>query len=257
MASAPLSSELTEQDTSLKFADALRDVGWLDSVLYVLHTAFLRLTRSRLLLLKYYFVAQPIAAKSLLSPARGRNVAVHQVRPGDAAIALFPRDPAIIRKRFDSGAQCLCAMKQGGFAGFLWWQTGAYDEDEARCRFRPVPAEETVWDFDVHVEPAERGGMVLPRLWDEANALLRDRGVRWTVSRISAFNPASLSSHARMGALPIGSACFALLGRWQIMWASVHPFLHLSSGTSSCPELVLDVRQSKNYRRFRRFSRRH
>lgn len=240
----------------MKFADALRDVGWLDSALYVLHTAFLRLTGSRLLLLKYYFVAQPIAAKSLLSPARGRNVAVRPIRPGDPAIALFPRDAAIIRKRFEAGAECLCATKEGGFAGFLWWQTGAYDEDEARCRFRPVPAEDTVWDFDVHVEPAERGGMVLPRLWDEANALLRDRNVRWTVSRISAFNPASLSSHARLGALPIGSACFALLGRWQIMWASVHPFLHLSSGAASCPELVLDVRQPKNYRRFRRFSRR-
>jgi hypothetical protein len=56
------------------------------------------------------------------------------------------------------------------------------------------PSGKAVWDFDVYVVPAYRLGYTFLKLWDTANAHLRSLGVRWTLSRISAFNAGSLSS---------------------------------------------------------------
>src|SRR3546814_8885793 len=57
------------------------------------------------------------------------------------------------------------------------------------------------WSSDVcSSDLAQRSGPAFGRLWDEANAFLRQQGVACSWSRISAFNPASLASHARLGA---------------------------------------------------------
>ena len=119
----------------------------------------------------------------------------------------------------------------------LWLCLGPYDEDEVRCRFVCEPEENTVWDFDVYVCPEARAGFVFARLWDEANAFLGKRGIAWSISRISAFNPGSLASHAGLGARRTAAATYLKLGRWQIMVADVPPYVHLSTDPVSVPRL--------------------
>ena len=233
----------------------MQELGWSDALLYLLQAGALRATRERLQLRKYYFVAQPIASSPLLPAHRAANISVRPARHGDAIVRDFPRPAAVIERRFATGAECLVAYRENQFVGFLWLQSGAYVEDEVRCRFRPLPEESTVWDFDVHVELRERGSFVFARLWDEANRLLRSRGVRWSVSRISAFNAASLNAHIRLGAFPVGCAYFMVLGKWQLMIASGCPRLRVSLGRLSCPEIVMAAERPKAYSRFRRLIR--
>ncbi|HEY8351300.1 MAG TPA: hypothetical protein VIK87_02045, partial [Sphingomonadales bacterium] len=88
--------------------------------------------------------------------------------------------------------------------------------------------QETAWDFDVYVAPEHRMGRTFARLWAAANEYLRARGVRWSLSRISGYNPASFNSHKRLGARVIGRASFLRIGNWQLMWSNRAPYLHLS-----------------------------
>ena len=129
-------------------------------------------------------------------------------------------------------------------ASNLWLCSGGYDEDEVRCRFLPEPAETTVWDFDVYVMPAFRASFAFPALWDAVNAYLRERGIRWTLSRISAFNLTSASSHESLGARDVGRAKFLRLGRLQIGTSTLCPHWHVSLTSRSRP--VIRVRAPLN-----------
>jgi hypothetical protein len=84
-----------------------------------------------------------------------------------------------------------------------------------------------VWDFDVYVAPEFRLGRLFARLWDFTNSELRAQGFRWTISRISAFNPESLAAHSRLGARRLGSAMFLVAGPLQVSFASLPPYVHV------------------------------
>ena len=58
-------------------------------------------------------------------------------------------------------------------------------------------------------------------------------------SRISAFNTASLASHARLGARVLARATFLRLGPCQIMIASVTPYFHFSIKSDGLPVIQL------------------
>lgn len=116
----------------------------------------------------------------------------------------------------------------------------AYQEDEVRVRYR-LPRADTSWDFDVWIHPDERLGWAFPRLWEAARQQLRERGVRWTCSRISAFNAASLRAHARIGHVRLGDALFVRCGGWQWMFSTVAPYFHLSCNAASFPQLTFDT----------------
>ena len=106
-------------------------------------------------------------------------------------------------------------------------------------RFVLGEPEVSVWDFDVYVEPRLRLGRTMARLWDEAYRRWYAQGVRWSFSRISAFNSRSMLSHARMGAHRIGMATFLSAGNWQISISSIAPRLHFSTHARSFPEFSL------------------
>ena len=164
----------------------------------------------------------------------------------DEIVGQFPRPAAVIRARFEQGSTCLAAFKDERFIGFLWLLLGSYQEDEVRARFIPLPAGRAAWDFDVYVAPDSRLGLAFPRLWDEANYFLGKNNVQWTCSRISAFNAGSLGSHARLGTLSMGSAIFLCAGRWQVTFASILPYFHLSSHPGSFPEFRLNTEELEN-----------
>jgi hypothetical protein len=184
----------------------------------------------------YRLVAQPVAAKPLLPPARGRTIEVRRMEPGDPAFAGLPLTPAVLKYRFDQGAICFGAFKGGQVIGCIWLCLGPYLEDEVRCRFVPAAAS---WDFDVYLQPEYRVGFAFARLWDEANAFLRGRGLHWSISRISVLNTKSLAAHDKLGTRTLGSALFLRAGRLQAMLSSLPPFVSLSVSATTAPTLVL------------------
>lgn len=214
----------------------IRQLGLPDACWYALARLVGALSFGHWRLHKYRFVAQPVASQPLCG-GRGRSIDVRDAGPG-LDPAQFQRRPEVIGSRFAQGARCLAAYVAGKLAGYLWYCLGAYQEDEVRARFVPATPD-AAWDFDVEVFCEHRLGLAFARLWDEANRRLRAHGVRWSLSRISAFNPGSRGVHARLGAVPIGSAVFLRCGRWQWMAASLPPYLHCSRSDDSFPQLCL------------------
>jgi hypothetical protein len=215
-------------------------MNWLNGSLYALARAIGIASRDRLRLHKYYLVAQPVAPGSRLPSHRGRDLEVRRVSESDPAIRQFPRPDWAASHRFSQGALCFAAFKAGSLAGFLWLALASYREDEVRCAYVPLPPGKSAWDFDVHVEPEHRNGIVFLKLWDEANRFLTARRIQWSLSRISAFNRRSILSHARMGARRLGAVTFLSLGSWQIAASTVPPYFHFSTRADSFPTYALD-----------------
>lgn len=219
-----------------KFNAATAELGRLNAVLYAAGRLLSRLS-GELRLYRYYIVAQPVPDQPLLPARRGRSIEVDRIGAGHRGFVRLPLTEDVITYRFAQDAVCFGAFRNGEIQGCLWLCLGPYDEDEVRCRFVREPEESTVWDFDVYVCPEARGGFVFARLWDEANAFLRERGIAWSISRISAFNPGSLASHTALGARRTATATYLKLWRWQIMVADVPPYVHLSTKAGSVPRL--------------------
>ncbi|MFG6428486.1 GNAT family N-acetyltransferase [Roseateles sp. LYH14W] len=232
----------------------VRSIGWADGCVYVAARAIQALSLGRAELRKYYFVSQPIPSAPLLPKNRGASIVVERIARQHPLVSAFPRPSQVIADRFDNDAICFLATKNGEFVGFLWLQAGSYREDEVRCLFTPLPARRAIWDFDVHIEPAYRSSFAFARLWDTANQYLRDQDVCWSVSRISAFNAGSINAHARLGAFPIGAACFLKGRTWQLTLSSSPAFFHFSSGEHAVPQISLPA-APEHRRRYRRFSR--
>lgn len=207
---------------------SLRSFGAIDGTMYLTTRIAERATRGAIRIRRYYLVAQPVTGVAVLPPHRGRSIEVQEATPASVDDLPVDRPRAVLAARFAQGARCLVARTQGRFLGFIWFVVGPYVEDEVRCVFEPRPAAASAWDFDVFVAPAARFSLTLPRLWDEANKQLAGAGVRWSMSRISAFNMDSLTAHRRLGAVVVGSATFFCAWGMQLMISTVRPYLHLS-----------------------------
>jgi hypothetical protein len=227
------------------FSHTIRHLGWLDGWLYALARVLAGISGNRIRIHKYYLVAQPVAKKSWLSPHRGQSFEIRRVAEFDPLVRQFRRPDWAASYRFNQGAVCLAALKGGTLVGFLWLTLGPYQEDEVRCRYVPLPLGRSAWDFDVHVEPEYRNGIAFLRLWDEANSFLTAHQIRWSLSRISAFNSGSILSHSRMGTRPIGAATFLCIGPWQIAVSTVSPYFHFSTHAKSFPTYALNPEESR------------
>lgn len=216
----------------------LVQLGWRNAALYWLGRVLARASAGRWRVHRYHFVAQYLG-DAPLAGVRGRDI---EIRPHAALPAGYPRPAAVVEARQAQGAHSLQAWRQGRLAGFLWLVDGAYQEDEVRARFA-LASTASCWDFDVWVAPDQRLGLTFARLWDAARAQLRQRGVCWTCSRISAFNPGSLRAHAALGPglTRLGSAVFICCGNWQWMFSSLAPHFHLSRAPSSFPRFTFDT----------------
>jgi hypothetical protein len=221
-----------------KLAKLLRELGFVGTLCYAVQRLGAR-SGGLLALHRYLFVAQPVAELPLLPARRGRSIAVRQLDPQDPLLLHLPLDRQVLAYRAGQGAVCFGAFKEEAIIGCLWLCLSGYDEDEVRCRYLPRPEGRASWDFDVYLLPEHRSGLGFARLWDEANAFLRQRGVAYSWSRISAFNTASLASHARLGAEIAGRATFLRLGPCQVMWANLPPYRHLSWRAGDRPSIIL------------------
>lgn len=187
---------------------------------------------------RYHFVAQRVAPQAMRR-ATG-SIAVRGVASVEELPAGYPRPREVVAARFRQGGVSIAAWKGTELAGILWYQFGAYQEDEVRARYC-LPSPHSCWDYDVFVQPHLRLGVAFCRLWDEAHQRMLARGIQWTCSRISAFNPGSLRAHRRIGAVVLGSASFFVVGRWQLMLADCPPYIHLSGTPSSYPRFTFDT----------------
>ena len=219
------------------FSATVRCLGWGNGLTYILSQGLLRLSRGYVRIIKYHLVVQPLRNGLGIPMRRGRDIEIREIGPGDQLLGAMGHPPATIANRLRQGSRCLAALKEGELAGFLWWVEGAYEEDEVRCLFVPEPEGLAVWDFDVYVSPHKRAGPVFARLWDAASRCLVAAGYRYTCSRISAFNPASLAAHERLGARVVAKRLFICLGRLQVMVGGRRRPLHVSISDSSRPRV--------------------
>jgi hypothetical protein len=232
----------TLSQTQKQLQQLVKQLGGVNAGLYLIN----RLTDTFSLGLsfnKYYFVAQFLSGDPLLPPGKGQSLRVVELPSDHISSHPCPRPAAVIADRYQQGAVCLAAYKNEEFAGCLWYAKSRYREDEVRCQY-DLGSEQAAWDFDVYVEPKYRLSPVFLKLWDEASAKLVSEGCHWSLSRISAFNPMSLSSHRRMGAKPIGWAVFVCAGKVQVTISSIKPFMHFSISEKSFPTFQLQSPQS-------------
>jgi hypothetical protein len=176
------------------------------------------------------------------------TVSLHRyyLGPDDPIVYTFSRPRAEIQARYRQGAVCFAAFRGEKMLGYFWVLLGPYRDPEHRCTIRPVPAGEVAWDFDLDIVRSERLGFTFAHLWDAANAYLRANRIRWTLSRISAFNPVSLTSHRRLGAQFMFSTVFLTVGSWQVLLASTSPFIHLSTSRNIAPTIIVRPPQDSN-----------
>jgi GNAT superfamily N-acetyltransferase len=218
--------------------ESLAALGWANGLLDIFARALDKATRGRCRLFKYYFVAQPVPLQSAVAPAGESKTRIHQASPGEGIIAKFPRPPEIIARRFADGAVCFVAERAGKLVGFIWIKREDYWEDEVRCQYVLQPAARLAWDFDAYVAPEFRMSRAFAQLWEAANRFLRDHGCEWTVSRISAFNAASLAAHRRLGIVHLHTGVFVAAGPMQFAVFTCSPYLHIAVSRARCPRLV-------------------
>ena len=213
----------------------VRELGASTAVLYLLDRLLGRIS-SKCGFYYYLFVAQPLADKPRLPLTRGKAFTFRLIQAPEPLLHSLGRPSAVIDERFAQGAKCLAATKNGGLAGCIWFVHGAYAEDEVSVDFLLPQDGCCVWDFDVFVAESERLGFLFAKQWDAFDALLKPQGIRYTVSRINAFNQRSIASHRSLGAQVCGQALFLRLGRFQWMLSNRRPFIAFGGR----PKLHLD-----------------
>ena len=199
--------------------EPFRRLSRVDGCLFVLASVLVRLSRGRVQLTKYYFMAQPVP-RGTHAVTRASGITVEELRADDPRLAQLRRSAQELERRFMSSSRCFAAWQGSTLAGFLWFTEREYAEDEVRITFRVHPADRAVWDLDVHIEPRFRLGRTFALLWEAAFAAMRAQGARWTISRVSAFNADSIRAHQRLGARPTGWAVFLLSGPFQLVLRS-------------------------------------
>lgn len=215
--------------------EAISTLGLGNGSLYLLGRLLQKLSSDRCRIIRYYLVAQPVPADYVPVCKPSATDVVELARNSDEISASFPRPPSVIANRFARQHTCLVASSKGEFSGFLWYANDFYEEDEVHCRFEIDQPADGVWDYDVHVEPRFRMGRTFARLWDAANKRLSEEGVKWSFSRISAFNKQSLQSHKRMGLDVLAGLSFFCLGPLQVMLSSCSPYFNVSWNGSGRP----------------------
>lgn len=211
--------------------------GLAGALLYLCHSLNWR-TSGRVKVIKYLIVDQPAPPPPRRAPAPSR-LQVRQVEQDEYRTHWFPRPAHVIRTRFAQGSVCHVAFVDGQPVGCLWMVAGQYVEDEVYCVFEPRPADRVVWDYDVYVDEAHRLSRAFLRLWQAAGDWMRRNGYAGSLSRIDAFNEASIQAHVRAGARPVASMVFIAVGPIQLSLSSVPPRVALCVRERGMPRFAL------------------
>jgi hypothetical protein len=189
----------------------------------------------------YDFMVQPVVEGSLLPTRIGRNLEIREIPPGDPHLELMPPSAEAIHWRFEQGAFCLGAFSKGQLVAYIWFCHGRYNEDEVRCDYVLNPADQSVFDFDVYVFPEHRMGLAFFGLWNGANHLLYERGIRYSFSRLTRFNRESRSAHEKLGWARVGGAVVLRTGNVEWLFASISPYVAISNAQARRPQVRLST----------------
>jgi hypothetical protein len=224
------------RDSGSRTSSIIARLGWWTGTLYVVALTLRRFCPF-FSIEKYYVVAQPVPARELLPESRGKGIFIRPIDHDHPLISQLPRPREEMARRFAGGAVCFLAMRENRIIGHLWVTRSPYRESVHGAEFVPQPPGRTAWDFDMWIDPAERLGLAFARLWDRCNSYLREQGVRWTCSRVSAFNSESLQAHARLGMRVMHSLLYFGAGQVELLIADVAPFVALSFSPHTFPAI--------------------
>lgn len=209
-----------------RFRQLLRQLGAAAAALYCAD-AVLRRLPGRSGLVYYRFLSQPLHDKPRVPQGRGQQFGFRWLQGMEPVLTALDRPAPVLAARFAQGAQCLLATREQALVGCIWYVRRVYREDEVRVDYVLPPTGDCVWDFDVFVAPVERLGYLFARQWDVFDADLRAQGMRYSISRINAFNQRSVASHRALGARDCGWAVFVCLGAAQLMLSAQVPYVAL------------------------------
>jgi len=204
-----------------------------------LHKALRRLSKNNAVHY-YHFYRQPIKARNQQERQRRSAFSFDWHESFSPLMQQLPRPEHRLRDRFLQKTSCLLGTKGDKIISCAWFAYGSYEEDEVWCQYNFSKSEQTVWDYDIFVDPKYRLGRAFYVTWQTASADLYTRGFRSTLSRISAYNPNSIKSHEKLGAQHCGSALFLKLARVQLMVSNKHPFLHCTTSKEKRPILYFE-----------------
>jgi hypothetical protein len=217
----------------------IKQLGLINSLLYRIDQWIAKFSNNKARIIRYYLIAQAVPEKSTLPPHRGKDIIIRELFDEEKTYSDLPRPQHVITERFKQNGHCLGAYKNEILIGFIWLNLDTYQEDEVRCEFVPTPNNIAAWDYDIFVEPSYRLSLAFTKLWDEANQYLHVKGKKLSMSRISAFNRTSLTSHARLGGKIVGTTTFLRIGPLQIFIGNVRPYFHLSLKSDSYPTIYV------------------
>lgn len=223
-----------------RFLKPIREFGLLTGLAYLVGRTAARVS-PRLRIHLYDFMVQPIVDKPLLPDRFRRNLEMREIGPGHPDLETFPVGAEVTTARYQQGATCLGLYRAGELLGYIWLCFGRYDEDEVRCTYMLSPVEQSVFDFDLYIFPQHRFGVAFPALWDGTNQFLRERGIRYTFSRVSRFNQASKRSHDHFGWKRVGKAAILKAWRLQVFTANTSPYVRISLSDAGRPTIELSA----------------
>ncbi|MFC3713850.1 hypothetical protein ACFOMD_14835 [Sphingoaurantiacus capsulatus] len=143
---------------------------------------------------RYQLIAVPRSGM----PPMPRGFEARGMTDAEIAAADLELSAATIAFRRGQGMTCLGAYRDDRLLGVTWLTDGPFDEDEVAVRFVPPPG--AAWDTGLFVLPSERGGRAFAVLWAGTAAWLAERGLDWSMSRMSDYKDGPWRAHARMGA---------------------------------------------------------
>lgn len=226
----------------------IHELGLLNALCEAVDSTLRRL-HSRLGAPRYLLFAQPINNQPLFSRPP-KNITIQEIKQGDPILGQMPRSSEQLNERFAKGGCCLCLISRkdnNELLGFIWLFFEPYREQEDRCELIPPRYPPCALDVDIYIYPKARGGMVFAQLWEAARVHLHKRGIHWSMSRISAFNPYSIRAHRRLGGQCVGALQYLKLGRFELMLSSCRPYLSWSFNEQNVPRIIIPLpRSSKN-----------
>lgn len=196
-----------------------------------------------------YILRQAVPAESLLKRRLDGTVSVHRLagvgllhefdRDTNGAFSRPTLDRVWLQRRVERGDICIAARNGSRTVGILFLTFDTFDETEVNARFVVSPQAGMAWDSNLFIVEDARNGLIFVALWDEANAVLREKDYRWSATQTAAFNGPSLQAHKRLGAKRIGRIVYLLIGRWQVTCSTLAPRVHACRRSGAGPVFVI------------------
>lgn len=188
---------------------------------------------------RYIFTAVPRAAL----PPMPRGYAVHTLSEAECRQFDLGAPPEAVAYRLSMGCAVLAAFnRKQELVGVFWLTASPFREDEIDLWYDTQG--QGAWDLGLYVSPEHRATRAFAALWAGAGEWLDTQGLGWSFSRITDYNAASLSAHARLQGWRLGTAWAFSMGKWQLTGSSLlrRPHWHRVGGDAPVIRLTPPLR---------------